>query len=136
LIAGAVIILAALMWQCGSALFEARGLSYPAVAGFHSHLNGGEYEEICSEADEEFAPPDKHERAIHFLDSLHRKLGEAGASNLVNVNVTRNMKGLFVTATFSTTFAQGEGQEQFVWRKSGHSLRLYSYHITSDALMK
>jgi hypothetical protein len=39
-------ILLFLMWQCGSAFHEVRGLANTAVKEFHQRLNGGRYEEI------------------------------------------------------------------------------------------
>jgi hypothetical protein len=134
--AGGVVVLLVLLWQCGSAIFEARSLSYPAVAAFHAHLNSGEYGQICNEADEEFAPEGKRDKAVQFFDALHRKLGEAGASNLTNINVTRNTKGTFVTAIFSTHFAEGEGQEKFTWKKNERTLKLYSYNVSSPELVQ
>jgi len=134
--AGGVAALLVLMWQCGSTLWEARSLSYPAVAAFHLHLNSGEYDQICNEADEEFAPEGKRDKTVKFFQALHAKLGEAGASSLANINVTRNTNGTFLTATFSTRFAEGEGSEEFTWRKSKGTLKLYRYTVNSDALMK
>ena len=50
------------------------------------------------------------------------------------LNVNYNVGGSTIRITYSTRFQQGEGQEQFVWLKSGDGVRLLNYNIKSAAL--
>lgn len=135
-LAVAIAILLVLMWRCGSALYEGQGLSYIAVATFHTHLNSGEFEDICNEADEGFASRDKRDELLRVLEAVHRKLGEAGATNLTNININATTNGTFLSANFATAFAQGEAREEFIWKKSGRTLKLYRYNVVSSAFLK
>ena len=126
-----------LLWQGGSALYSGHKLADKAAQRFHSQLNSGEYEDICSEAaDEAFAEEDKHDQFIHFLDSIHRKLGRAGTAKQIHINVNVTGSGTFVTSQFSTEFEQGLADETFVWRKDGKLFKLYRYNVQSEAFLK
>ena len=58
--------LAILMWQCGSALYSGSRLADVAVQRFHGQLNRGEFDKICSEADEAFSQQQKHDELVTF----------------------------------------------------------------------
>lgn len=103
---------------------------------FHSQLNAGQYEEICAEADEGFSQSDKHHELVHFLDQVHKKLGNAGTARRLGINVKATSGGTFVTSEFATQFDEGEADETFVWRKSGKDLKLYRYNVQSNAFLK
>jgi hypothetical protein len=124
------------MWKCGTSLYEARSLANPAVARFHAQLNSGQYEDICQEADKVFSDQQVHDKMLHLLSVVHKKLGDAGDANMVNLNVNAMASGTFVTAQYRTKFAQGSAEETFTWRKNGKVLQLYKYNILSDALLE
>jgi len=130
------ILLLFLMWQCGSALYQGRGLSNAAVRHFHSELNGAQYEEIWKEADEGFASSEKHDELVRFLEAVHRKLGNAGAESMTNLNVNATTGGTFITANYTTTFDQDQASETFIFRKAGTTLKLYRYNVQSNAFLK
>jgi hypothetical protein len=125
-----------LMWQCGSALYSGSKLADQAEQRFHGQLNRGELEQICREGDEAFSQGEKHDELVHFLEQIHKKLGNAGAGNRINLRVNAEPGGTFVTSQFSTQFEQGQAEETFTWRKSGNTLKLYRYNVQSDAFLK
>jgi len=129
-------LLAFLMWQCGSALYSGSKLADQAAQHFHQQLNRAEFEQICSEADPGFSEPEKHDELITFLQSVHKKLGNATGEKRQNLNVSSTTGGTFVTANFASQFDTGEASETFVWRKTGDSLRLYRYNLNSKAFLK
>jgi hypothetical protein len=130
------VLLISLLWQCGSAFYSGYKYGDGAAQRFHEELNTGQYEEICSEADPAFSQWRNHEGALHFLQQLHGKLGDAGVTKQVHIKVSVTTGGTFVTSEFDTQFDQGEAEETFIWRKSGINLHLYRYNVQSSALLK
>ncbi|MGH9744637.1 MAG: hypothetical protein ACRD59_00830 [Candidatus Acidiferrales bacterium] len=124
-----------LMWQCGTALFHGYKLGDAAAQNFHKQLNAEQYEAICAEADEGFRAGETHDKLVTFLSVVHRKLGDAGESKFVNMNVNATISGTFTTETYETKFAKGDATEIFTWIKKGGELKLYSYNINSMALI-
>jgi hypothetical protein len=129
------VLLAYLMWQCGTALYHGRELSNAAVQHFHKQLNDGDYQAILSEADPGFSSGRKMADLIKFFEVVHRKLGDAGAESLTNINVNAQTNGTFVTTVYTTTFARSTATETFTWKKYGSALKLYGYNINSNALI-
>lgn len=123
------------MWRCGSALVQGRKLADAAIKEFHQRLNAGDYEGIYREADEGFRTGQGHDESIRFLETVHKKLGLAGPETQLNVRVDTNTRGTFLTAQYSTGFATGNATEMFTWIKSNGTLKLYGYHIQSNALV-
>lgn len=130
------LLLIYLMWQCGSALRQGRVSAEPAVQAFHAKLNAGKYEEICQEADEAFQGTGKHDELVKFLTAVHTKLGDAGVTNQVNMFVNAGTSGTFIVARYDTTFARGTAVETFTWTKKSGNLKLYAYHVDSNALVE
>lgn len=129
------LILVSLMWRCGSALVQGRKLADAAVRHFHQQLNAGDYEGIYREADEGFRAGQSHDDSIRFLETVHKKLGSGGAETQLNVRVDTNTRGTFLTTHYTTAFAIGTATEMFTWVKSNGTLKLYGYHIQSNALI-
>jgi len=133
--AAAAVILVFLMWRCGSALVRGRKLANAAVQHFHAQLNAQEYEEICADADEGFRAGQSHDELIRFLQAVHKKLGSADQTTQFNLRVDSNTRGTFTTTFYNTTFANGAATESFTWVTTGGALKLYAYHIESNALV-
>jgi len=98
-------------------------------------LNAEEYEEIFREADEGFRAGQSHDELIKFLQAVHRKLGNADHENQVNIRVDTNARGTFTTTWYNTTFVNGIASERFTWVTGGGVLKLYAYHVESNALL-
>jgi hypothetical protein len=134
-IAVAAVVLVFLMWQCGSALVHGQKLATASVRHFHQQLNAEEYEEIYREADEGFRAGQSHDELIKFLQVVHGKLGNADHENQVNIRVDTNTRGTFTTTWYNTTFVNGTASERFTWVTGGDVLKLYAYHVESNALL-
>jgi hypothetical protein len=135
-IAVTAVLLIFLMWQCGSTLYTGSKLADQQVERFHGQLNRGEFEAICREADEGFSEDDKREEFMRFLESVHRKLGNAESGKRVNLNVQATNGSTFVTSQYNSEFESGQADETFTWRKSGNTLKLYRYNVQSAAFLK
>jgi hypothetical protein len=129
------IVLAFLIWQCGSALFQGRRSANEAVRHFHQELNGGEYEQICQEASAAFTQAANHDDLVKFLQAVHTKLGAVETESFINLTVSATTGGTFVTTRYNAKFARGSAVETFTWKKTGSRLKLYGYNIQSSALL-
>jgi hypothetical protein len=128
------IVLAFLMWQCGSALIQGRRSANDAVRHFHEQLNAGGYEQICQEASDGFREGANRDELIRLLQGVHKKLGAVDTESLVNLSVNATTNGTLVTSRYNTKFAAGSAVETFTWIKSGSTLKLYGYNVQSNAL--
>ena len=114
---------------------QGRKLANAAVQHFHERLNAEEYEEIYVDADDGFRAGQSHDELIKFLQAVHRKLGNAGEATQSNIRVDANTNGTFTTTFYTTTFDKGTAAERFTWVTSGGTLKLFGYHIESNALI-
>jgi len=131
----AAVVLIFFMWQCGSAFLQGQKLANAAVRHFHQQLNTEAYEEIYRNADEGFRAGISRDQLIQLLRAIHKNLGYAGHESQVNMRVDTNKRGTFITTWYSTAFTGGTAMEAFTWTKGSGSLRLYRYHIESNALL-
>jgi hypothetical protein len=110
------------------------GAASAAGKKFHDRFNQQDYSAIYGDADQKFREAVKLEGLNALLTRVHDKLGNVIDTTRVGFNVNYNLGGSTVTLTYSTKFQLGEGQEQFVWLKSGTGVRLLNYNIKSSAL--
>jgi hypothetical protein len=110
------------------------GLASAAGRKFHDHFNQQEFGAIYAEADPKFRAAVKPDDLTRLLTRVHNQLGNVTDSTRTGLNVNYKFGGSTITLTYSTKFQLGEGQEQFVWLKSGDGLRLINYNIKSLAL--
>jgi hypothetical protein len=122
-------------WQCGSALVRGRKLADGAVQHFHQQLNAEEYDEIYGETDDRFRAGQSRDELIKFLQAVHKKLGDAGDTTQASIRVDTNTHGTFTTTRYNTTFVNGGATETFTWVNGDGGLKLYEYHIESNALV-
>src|SRR5262249_22625817 len=109
--------------------------SEEAARRFHQQLNAEQYKAICADAVEGFCSGDEHEDLVKILRVVHKKLGDAGESKFVRINVNARTDGTFTTAVYETKFTKGDATETFTWIKRKGGLRLHSYNINSMALV-
>lgn len=76
-----------ILGQCGFRLMRGRMLAKAAVEHFHEALNAGRYEQIFREADPGLVEGKTEEELVGFLQTVHTKLGDAGAMDLVSINI-------------------------------------------------
>jgi len=110
------------------------GSASAAGKKFHDHFNQQNFAAIYSDADPKFRTAVKQEDLSSLLARVHDKLGNVTDTTRTGFNVNYNFGGSTITITYSTKFQLGQGQEQFVWLKSGDDLRLLNYNIKSPAL--
>lgn len=122
-------------YQCGTGMYQGWKLSKTAVWHFHEQMNNGQFEAIYQEADPGFTQGGERNMWVKFLGAVHRKLGDAGETNLVNLRVNAETTGTYVTAEFNTKFARGPATETFTWKKDGSALKLHGYNIQSNDLI-
>jgi hypothetical protein len=110
------------------------GSASAAGKKFHDRLAQQEYAAIYGDADAKFRAAVKQDELTSLLSRVHDKLGNVTDTTRTGFYVNYKFGGSTITMTYSTKFQLGEGQEQFVWLKSGDGLRLLNYNIKSPAL--
>jgi len=127
---------AAMLGGCG--IKESFKDSEVQVARFHAALDAGQVQKIWTTADPDLRKSTRREDFEKLLDAVHRKLGKVTASKQVGWNANATNSGTFLTVTMQTTFENGAGTEQFVYRKGkgeGAPPTLVGYTIQSQDMM-
>lgn len=104
------------------------------VTLFHESLNSQQFETLYENGAKELKAAATKAEFVSLLSAVHRKLGTVSASNKVSWNVNYHTSGSFVTLGYETTFENGKGTEQFVYKLSDDKAVLVGYHITSNEL--
>ena len=105
------------------------------VRRFHEMLDTHRFEQIYRESAQEMKIATSEQDFIQFLDAISRKLGASSVASKKAWTVTYGTTGRFVSLTYSTSFAQGEATEKFVFKVSGAEASLAGYNINSMALV-
>lgn len=106
-----------------------------AVVQFHQRLDGGEFNTIYNEADPRFQTASPQTEFLPFITAVHTKLGNVVTASRQGFFLNATTSGLQVRLNYSTKFAGGDAQEQFVWSQNGEKLQLLGYHVNSMALI-
>jgi hypothetical protein len=131
LVATVAVLVSFLLWGCSPVDI---GAASGAGKKFHDEFNQQEYTKIYQEADPKFREAVQQDALTKLLTKVHDKLGNVTDATRTGFYVNYNAGGSTITITYSTKFQQGEGQERFVWLKSGDVVRLLNYNIQSQAL--
>ena len=110
------------------------GSATAAGKKFHDRFNQQDYATIYSDADPKFRAAVTAEAFTALLTRVHDKLGNVTDTTRTGLNVAYKFGGSTVSISYSTKFQLGDGQEDFVWLKSGDGLHLLHYNVKSSAL--
>ena len=112
------------------------GVGSASAAGkkFHDRFNQQDYAAIYADADSKFRAAVKAEDFTALLTKLHDKLGNVTDATRTGFHVNYQFGGSTIALSYSTKFQQGDGEEDFVWLKSGDELHLLHYNVKSSAL--
>ena len=124
-----VVSMAACSMADDTALAEAQ------VAQFHQGLDSQQFEAMYENGGQELKGAATKTDFVALLSAVHRKLGAVTSSNKVSWHVNYHTSGSFVTLGYETTFANGKGTEQFVYKLSDDKALLVGYHINSNELI-
>jgi hypothetical protein len=131
-----LLVVAALMAAlCGCSMSADTATAEQAVPRFHEQLDAGRFDEIWDQSADELKKASPHQEFVGFLSAVHRKLGDTKSADKTGWNVNYQTSGSFVTLGYKTVFAEGDAQEQFVFRLKDKTALLVGYHINSMALI-
>ena len=106
-----------------------------AVPKFHSMLDAGNFVQIYASCSEDLKSRSSQQDFVAFLEGVRSRLGASASSKRRGWRVDYRPAGTFITLTYTTRYAQGEAQEQFVFRMKDNRALLAGYHINSNALI-
>jgi hypothetical protein len=135
LLAGAAILAVVLTAAGGCSATKDLSVANDAVTRFHGQLGSQDFGTIYSQADQRFRDSISQPDFLAFMNAVHTKLGNVATASRQGFFVNYNTSGTQIRMTYATKFAGGDGQEEFVWVKSGDGLVLLGYHINSMALI-
>ena len=110
------------------------GSASAAGKKFHDHFNQQDFAAIYNEADPKFRATVKQDELTALLSGVYHEFGNVTDTTRTGLNVNYKFGGSTITMTYSTKFQLGEAQEEFIWLKSGDTLRLLNYNIKYRAL--
>jgi len=114
---------------------KGKSVAEPKIAVFHDRFNAGQYEEIYSEAAEEFQKAAPKEKVLALFSAMDRKLGKVKSFSMKTWKVnTFNLVTTVILVT-DTQFEQGSGVETFTFRVSGDKATLLGYNINSTDML-
>lgn len=105
------------------------------VPNFHAALDSGKFNELYQVAAAELKNAATQQDFVNLLSAVNRELGKVTKTEKQTWNVHYNTSGRFVTLVYSTTFANGTGVEQFIYKLHEGRALLVGYHINSNALI-
>jgi hypothetical protein len=130
----AAIAVGVILASLGKGSYHDYRLSSAAIERFHQQLDAADYDGIYAEATDEFRKSGKQSDLIRFLETVHNKMGNSGKTSTIGFHVKWNNGRFWVDRILNTQFAQGQGQESFIWIVEQDHLGLYGYRITSPNL--
>ena len=128
------VIMSLLLLGCTDTI-KGKSVAEPKVAVFHDRFNAGQYEEIYSEAADEFQKAAPKEKVLALFSAIDRKLGKVMSSSIKTWNVKTFNLVTTVVLVADTQFEQGTGTETFTFRVSGDKATLLGYNINSMDMM-
>lgn len=106
------------------------------VDGFHQQLNTGHYEQLYAAAAPAFKATTSEAKFDALLDMIQRKLGRFRSDKVTGWHVNATTGGTFTSLAVTSTYADGQAQEQFVFLMNGSRASLINFQINSPALMR
>jgi hypothetical protein len=132
----ALILLAVLaLAVSGCSMSAAKTAAEQGVDKFHTMLDGGQFDQIYSDATVDCKRITTEHDFVALLSAIHEKLGTVRSSKEENWRVNLDTKGTLVVLTYKTGYAQGDAEEQFVFLIDKGTPALQGYHINSNALV-
>jgi hypothetical protein len=119
----------------GCSMSDDAALAEAEVARFHEAFNSQRFDGLYENGAKELKAAAGKEDFVKLLRFVHRKLGTVSASDKLSWHVNYQTGGTFVTLVYDTTFTNGKGREQFVYKVSGDQALLVGFHVNSKELI-
>jgi hypothetical protein len=104
-----------------------------AVSKFHEQLDASRFNEIYEGSSEDLRKATTHQDMVALLEDVHRKLGPTKSSKEQTWHVNFHTSGDFVTLKYKTAYANGDMDEEFIYRMRDKTPLLAGYHFKSSA---
>lgn len=129
------LLVIALAGLAGCSAGEDRRLAEQAVADFHHRLDAGQFEAMYAGSADDLHKATTQQDFVAFLGAVHRKLGKVKSATQQTWKINYQPSGTFVALSYSTSYAEGEAAEQFVYRMEDGKALLVGYHVNSNAFI-
>lgn len=109
------------------------GEAQAAIAMFHSAYNRDDYNQILAHASGPMNSPGSVSKMMRLLRAAKTKLGPFETGKLGGWRVNYTPSGKVTSATYASSFRDGQASENFVFIEVDGAKRLAGYTINSDA---
>jgi hypothetical protein len=112
------------------------GEAQAAIAMFHSAYNRADYAQILDQAAGSMRSPGNAHKMTRLLRAVRTRLGPFETGKLGGWRVNYTPSGKVTSATYASSFRDGEASENFVFVEVDGAKRLAGYTINSDAFLR
>ena len=120
---------------CTCSISKDADIGRQGVEQFHKQFTAQQDDAIYDAADPAFRRSLSREVSHEFFSRIRRKMGACQDSKEINYLVNESTSGTFVTLHYQTKCANGELNEQFVWRISRGQALLVGYRANNPRLL-
>ncbi|MGH9722869.1 MAG: DUF4019 domain-containing protein [Bryobacteraceae bacterium] len=106
-----------------------------AVEQFHRRLNSDEFDAIYNDLAPVYQRSLDRDTHRKFLTRVRRKMGRLQSAGRIGYQVHYDPQGAFATATYRTTFANGDATEIFQLRIADGKARFLAYTLNSALML-
>jgi hypothetical protein len=128
------VVVFAVLFGCTDTI-KGKSIAEPKIAVFHDQLNAGLYEQIFTEASDEFRNAAPKEKIMALFTAIETKLGKVTSSSITSWKVNTYNFSTIVMLVADTKFEHGNGTETFTYGVSGDKAKLVGYYINSLDMM-
>jgi len=82
-------------------------------------MESEQFTEIYSQTDDALCNATKQQDFLEFISAVHRKLGKTQSASQGSFFVNFSTGGTRVRLNYHTKFAEGDAQEEFIWKIKG-----------------
>ena len=130
----ALILLVALMPALsGCSISADTTAAEQAVSKFHEQLDASRFNEIYEGSSEDLKKASSRQDMVALLEAVHRRLGATKSSKEQTWHVNFHTSGDFVTLKYKTAYANGDMDEEFIYRMQDKTPLLAGYQFKSSA---
>jgi opacity protein-like surface antigen len=130
---GFLAVIALLVASCSSAADLAA--AEREVEKFHQAYDAGQFDALYEKTGDDFKKDTTKQEFVTMLEAIQRKLGKTTETKRADWKVNFSPAGTTVALNYETSFAQGKGTEQFIYRMSGKKALLAKYNLNSKDLL-
>lgn len=103
---------------------------------FHERFNSGKFVTIYNDSSDEFKSSVSQSNLEQILSSVKQTMGNFQEAKQTSWKHNTGADGEIITLSFDTTFANGPGTEEFMYKIIDDKAKLFNYKVNSPLMEK